>query len=198
MTMKSFLSNIKNKKIILASNSPRRKELLAGLGVEFEISINPVEEKVPKDMVAEYVASYLSKFKSDSFARPLQKDEILITSDTVVIFDSKILSKPTSEQEAFEMIKSLSGITHKVMTAVTFRDSDRQITIEDETLVSFRSLEDDEIQHYVNVYKPYDKAGAYGIQEWIGFVGVSKIEGSYFNVMGFPLHLVYEQLKKWH
>lgn len=197
MTMESFLSSLKSKKIILASNSPRRKELLAGLELEFEIKVCPVEEKIPLDMPAEYVASYLSKLKSDSFSFPLQIDEILITSDTVVIFNGRVLGKPTNEKEAFEMIKTLSGATHKVMTAVTLKDSSKQVTLEDETLVTFRFLEEEEIRHYIRVYQPLDKAGSYGIQEWIGFIGVSKIEGSYFNVMGFPLHLVYAQLKKW-
>lgn len=197
MTMESFLSKLKSKKLILASNSPRRKELLTGLELEFEIKVSPVEEKIPLDMPAEYVASYLSKLKADSFSFPLQKDEILITSDTVVIFNGRVLGKPNNEQEAFEMIKTLSGATHKVMTAVTLMDSSRQLTLEDETLVTFRFLEEEEIWHYIRVYQPLDKAGSYGIQEWIGFIGVSKIEGSYFNVMGFPLHLVYEQLKKW-
>lgn len=197
MTMESFLNKLKHKKIILASNSPRRKELLAGLELEFEVRIHPVEETIPKDMPAEYVASYLSKLKANAFASSLRKDEILITSDTVVIANSRVLGKPETEQEAFQMIKSLSGSTHKVMTAVTLTELDRQVTIEDETSVSFRFLDEEEINHYIRVYKPYDKAGSYGIQEWIGFVGVSKIEGSYFNVVGFPLHLVYEQLKKW-
>lgn len=197
MTMISFLSNLKNKKIILASNSPRRKALLAGLGVEFEIRVNPIKELIPMAMPAEKVASYLSKLKSNAYTTPLENDELLITSDTVVIANSQVLSKPTSTEDAFEMIKSLSGITHKVMTAVTFKDKNRQITVEDETLVSFRSLEDEEIRHYISLYQPFDKAGGYGIQEWIGFIGISKIEGSYYNVMGFPLHLVYEQLKKW-
>lgn len=197
MTMESFLNKLKHKKIILASNSPRRKELLAGLELEFEVRIHPVEETIPKDMPAEYVASYLSKLKANAFASSLRKDEILITSDTVVIANSRVLGKPETEQEAFQMIKSLSGSTHKVMTAVTLTELDRQVTIEDETSVSFRFLDEEEINHYIRVYRPYDKAGSYGIQEWIGFVGVSKIEGSYFNVVGFPLHLVYEQLKKW-
>jgi septum formation protein len=195
--MESFLRKLKNKKLILASNSPRRKELLQGLELEFEVRINPVDETIPSELPAEYVASYLSKLKADAFPDELAENEILITSDTVVIWKDRVLGKPNSEQEAFEMIKSLSGTTHKVMTAVTLKDRNRQVTVEDETLVTFRFLEEEEIQHYIRVYKPFDKAGSYGVQEWIGFIGVSKIEGSYFNVMGFPLHLVYEQLKKW-
>lgn len=195
--MESFLSNLTNKKIILASNSPRRQELLKGLEVEFEIRVNPVDETIPKDIQAEYVAAYLSKLKSESFADELADNEILITSDTVVIADGHVLGKPNTEEEAFDMLKSLSGATHSVMTAVTFRDKTKRITLEDETMVTFRFLEEEEIWHYIHQYKPMDKAGAYGIQEWIGFMGVEKIEGSYYNVMGFPLHLVYAQLKKW-
>jgi septum formation protein len=197
LTMESFLSKLKDKKIILASNSPRRQELLKGLEVEFEVRVNSVDETIPKDIQAEYVAAYLSKLKSESFTTDLAENEILITSDTVVIADGHVLGKPNTEEEAFDMLKSLSGATHSVMTAVTFRDKVRQITVEDETIVTFRFLEEEEIWHYIHHYKPMDKAGAYGIQEWIGFMGVEKIEGSYYNVMGFPLHLIYAQLKKW-
>ncbi len=196
-TMDPFLKNLTNKKIILASNSPRRQELLKGLEVEFEVRVNLVDETVPKDIQAEYVAAYLSKLKSESFAAVLADNEILITSDTVVIASGHVLGKPNTEEEAFDMLKSLSGATHTVMTAVTFRDKTRQITLEDETIVTFRFLEEEEIWHYIHQYKPMDKAGAYGIQEWIGFMGVERIEGSYYNVMGFPLHLIYAQLKKW-
>lgn len=197
MTMEPFLSKLKDKKLILSSNSPRRQELMKGLELDFEVKVNPVDEKFPAGMPAEYVAAFLSKLKSDAYPDELAENEILITSDTVVIENGYVLGKPANEQEAFDMIKSLSGTTHTVMTAVTMKDRNRRITLEDETKVTFRFLHEDEIWHYIKKYKPFDKAGAYGIQEWIGFIGVSRIEGSYFNVMGFPLHLVYEQLKKW-
>jgi septum formation protein len=197
MTMEPFLTKLHDKRIILASNSPRRQELLKALGVDFEVIVHPVDETVPTDLPAEYAAAYLSKLKADSFPVPLGENEILITADTIVIVKGRILGKPNSELEAFEMIKSLSGATHTVMTAVTFKDCKRQITVEDEAKVSFRFLEEDEIWFYIRNFKPFDKAGAYGIQEWIGFVGVTSIEGSYFTVMGFPQHLVYQQLKKW-
>ena len=171
--------------------------MLKGLEVEFEVRVNSVDETIPKDLQAEYVAAYLSKLKSESFKGQLASNEILITSDTVVIENGHVLGKPNTEEEAFDMLKSLSGCTHTVMTAVTIRDISRQITLEDETTVTFRFLEEEEIWHYIHQYKPMDKAGAYGIQEWIGYIGVEKIEGSYYNVMGFPLHLVYAQLKKW-
>ncbi|WPR76855.1 Maf family nucleotide pyrophosphatase [Algoriphagus sp. NG3] len=195
--MKPFLNNLSNKKIILASNSPRRQELLKGLEIAFEVRVNAVDETIPNDLQAEYVAAYLSKLKSESFPDKLNDDEILITSDTIVLENGHVLGKPTTEQQAFDMLKSLSGATHSVMTAVTLRDKRKQITLEDETIVTFRFLEEEEIWHYIHKYKPMDKAGAYGIQEWIGFMGVEKIEGSYYTVMGFPLHLVYAQLKKW-
>lgn len=195
--MEPFLQKLKDRKIILASNSPRRQELLKGLELDFEIKVDPVDEVIPPGIPASFVAAYLSKLKSESFLDELKPNEILITSDTVVILDEHVLGKPSSESEAFDMLKSLSGATHTVMTAVTIRDESKKITLEDETLVTFKMLTEEEIWHYIKEYAPDDKAGAYGIQEWIGFVGVSRIEGSYFNVMGFPLHLVYEQLKKW-
>lgn len=197
MTMEPFLDKLKNKKIILASNSPRRQELLRGLGVDFEVKVHPVDETVPADLPADYAAAYLSKLKAESFPVPLEEGQLLITADTIVIVKGKILGKPNSDLEAFDMIRSLSGTTHKVMTAVTFKDHKRQITVEDEAAVSFRFLDEEEIWYYIRNFKPFDKAGAYGIQEWIGFIGVTGIEGSYFTVMGFPQHLVYQQLKKW-
>ncbi|TDQ18870.1 septum formation protein [Algoriphagus boseongensis] len=195
--MEPFLNKLKDKKIILASGSPRRQELLKGLEVEFRVQSLDVDETIPDEVPAEYVAAYLSKLKADSYPQELLEGEILITSDTVVIEKGHILGKPQNEEEAFDMIKSLSGSTHTVMTAVTLKDKSKSTTLEDEAKVTFRFLEEDEIWHYIRKYKPFDKAGAYGIQEWIGFIGVSSIQGSYFTVMGFPLHLVYEQLKKW-
>ena len=195
--MTPFLKNLSNKRIILASNSPRRQELLKGLEIDFEVKVNAVDEILPKDIQAEFVAAYLSKLKSDAFTEELAAHEILLTSDTVVIANGYVLGKPKNEEEAFDMLKSLSGSTHSVMTAVTFKDTSKQITLEDEAKVKFRLLEDEEIWHYIHQYQPMDKAGAYGIQEWIGFMGVERIEGSYYTVMGFPLHLVYTQLKNW-
>lgn len=195
--MPSFLTNLASKKIILGSNSPRRQELLRGLELDFEVRVHPIEEAIPSDLPAQYAAAYLSKLKADAFPEELQENELLITADTVVIDRGKVLGKPANEQEAFEMLKSLSGATHTVMTAVTIKDLKTSITLEDEAQVTFRFLEEEEVWHYLKNYQPYDKAGSYGIQEWIGFVGVSSITGSYFTVMGFPLHLVYSQLKKW-
>ena len=195
--MPSFLTNLASKKIILGSNSPRRQELLRGLELDFEVRVHPVEETIPADLPAQYAAAYLSKLKADAFPGELQENELLITADTVVIDRGKVQGKPADEQEAFEMLKSLSGATHTVMTAVTIKDRKTSITLEDEAQVTFRFLDEEEVWHYLKKYQPFDKAGSYGIQEWIGFVGVSSITGSYFTVMGFPLHLVYPQLKKW-
>lgn len=196
--MTSLLANLASKKIILASNSPRRQELLRGLELEFEVKVHPVDETVPPELPAAYAAAYLSKLKADHFPHPLQDNELLITADTIVIEKDRILGKPSTSDEAFTMLKSLSGTTHTVITAVTLKDSKKCVTLEDEAQVTLRFLEEEEIWHYVNNYRPFDKAGAYGIQEWIGFVGVSSIQGSYYTVMGFPLHLVYEHLKKWN
>lgn len=194
--MPSFLTNLTSKKIILGSNSPRRRELLRGLELDFEIRVHPIEEDIPTDLPAQDAAAYLSKLKADAFL-DLQDNELLITADTVVINGDKVLGKPMDEEEAFEMLKRLSGTTHTVITAVTLKDLKTSVTLEDEAKVTFRHLDEEEIRHYLKYYQPYDKAGAYGIQEWIGFVGVNGITGSYFTVMGFPLHLVYAQLKKW-
>lgn len=195
--MPSFLTNLASKKIILGSNSPRRQELLRGLELDFEVRVHPVDELIPADLPAQYAAAYLSKMKADAFPDELKENELLITADTVVIERGKVLGKPETEQEAFEVLKSLSGATHTVMTAVTIKDRKTSITLEDEAEVTFRFLEEEEVWHYLKKYQPFDKAGAYGIQEWIGFVGISSIQGSYYTVMGFPLHLVYQQLKKW-
>lgn len=170
---------------------------MRGLELDFLVKVNPVDETVPPDLPAEFAAAYLSRLKAESYPDVLAENEILITADTIVIIKGHILGKPNSEKEAFEMIKSLSGTTHTVMTAVTIKDHRKSVTLEDEAKVTFRFLDEEEIWHYIRRYKPFDKAGAYGIQEWIGFAGVSSIEGSYFTVMGFPQHLVYQQLKKW-
>ncbi|MEY2705412.1 MAG: hypothetical protein RL407_1474 [Bacteroidota bacterium] len=196
--MPSFLSNLASKKIILASASPRRQELLRGLEIDFQVKVFPIDESIPEEIPAEFAAAFLSKRKADLFPVELEEDELLITADTLVIVGGKVMGKPADEQEAFEMLKSLSGATHTVMTAVTLKDRKTSITLEDEAKVTFRFLEEDEIWHYLKNYRPFDKAGSYGVQEWIGFVGVSSITGSYFTVMGLPLHLVYAQLKKWN
>lgn len=187
--------DLKGKKLILASASPRRRELLAGLDVEFEVDVrNDFEESFGEDVPHPEVPALLSRGKSHGFWRPLEKDEILITSDTMVLLDSLIMGKPRSREEAVEMLGRLSGRTHEVISAVTIRDRAHEKTVTDTTLVTFRELTPAEIDYYVDTYKPYDKAGAYGIQEWLGYAACTGIEGSFYNVMGFPVHRVYEEL----
>lgn len=185
----------KGKKIILGSNSPRRKELLAGLDIEFTVDTgNNFEETYDPSTPHEMIPEVLSKGKSEGFHRPLERDEILITSDTLVLCGDKVMGKPHSREEAFEMLKLLSGREHKVITAVTVRDFNRTSTTSDTAIVHFKELSDSEINFYIDTFKPFDKAGAYGIQEWIGYIGIGRIEGSYFTIMGFPVHLVYQEL----
>lgn len=192
--------DLKGKKVILASGSPRRRELLAGLNIDFTVdTLNYFEERFNPDTPHSEVPALMSEGKSNGFHRPLEDGEILITSDTMVLCmggsDSPILGKPHSRDEAVAMLRLLSGREHDVITAVTLRDTHRTVTRSDTTAVIFKDLTDAEIDYYVDNFKPYDKAGAYGIQEWIGYIGITGIRGSYFNVMGFPTHLVYEMLQ---
>ena len=189
--------NIRGKKIILGSNSPRRKELLAGLDIEFEVDTrNSFEETYDPSTPIERIPEVLSEGKSYGFHRELSDDEILITSDTLVMCGDRVMGKPHSREEAFDMLRCLSGREHNVITAVTLRDSSGCNTLSDTAIVHFKELTDREIEYYIDNYKPFDKAGAYGIQEWIGYIGIGKIEGSYFTIMGLPVHLVYEGLLK--
>lgn len=188
--------DLKGKKIILASGSPRRKELLAGLDVEFTVDTkNNFEEVYDPQTPGREVPVLLSKGKSLGFHRDLEVDEILITSDTVVLVDGHtVLGKPHSREQAIEMLKMLSGKSHEVITAITLRTTDRCETLSDVAVVHFKELSEDEIEYYVDKCRPFDKAGAYGIQEWIGYIGIGKIEGSFFTIMGFPTHLAYKEL----
>ena len=193
--------DLKGKKIILGSGSPRRRELLKAMNVEFTVDTeNSFEESYDPSTPHERVPALMSEGKSLGFHRPLSEDEVLITSDTMVLCHSAdperspILGKPHSREEAVRMLKLLSGREHEVITAVTLRDRDRMLTRSDSTIVVFKELADSEIDYYIDNCKPYDKAGAYGIQEWIGLTGITAIKGSYFNVVGFPTHLVYEML----
>lgn len=191
------------KKIILGSGSPRRRELLGGLDLPFTVDTgNTFEESPEPGVEAHLVPVHMSVGKSRGFHRGLSPDEVLITADTVVICsdasDSHIvLGKPHSREEAVEMLKALSGCTHEVVTAVTIRDCLHEETFTDSTLVTFDVLSESDINYYIDRYKPFDKAGAYGIQEWIGYAAISGIEGSFYNVMGFPVHKVYRELKKF-
>ena len=187
--------DIKGKKIILGSNSPRRKELLAGLDIEFTVdTCNTFEEVYDPATPHERIPEVLSEGKSYGFHRPLAEGEVLITSDTLVLCEDRGMGKPRSREEAFDMLRFLSGKEHKVITAITVRDSQRCKTSSDTAIVFFKELSDKEIEYYVDTFKPFDKAGAYGIQEWIGYIGIGKIEGSFFTIMGLPVHLVYQEL----
>ena len=190
--------NTNGKHIILGSNSPRRKELLAGLDIEFTVDTgNNFEEVYDPETQQERIPEVLSEGKSYGFHRELEKNEILITSDTLVLCEGRVMGKPHSREEAVDMLRHLSGKAHKVITAVTVRDNERHQTLSDTSIVYFKELSDSEIGHYIDTYRPFDKAGAYGIQEWIGYIGIEKIEGSYFTIMGLPVHLVYELLSKF-
>ena len=188
---------LQNYRLILASASPRRRELLAACDLEFTLAEKfECEERYPADLAADKVAEYLSQLKSNAYPHALGEKEILLTADTVVILGDKILGKPHSEEEAVEMISSLSGATHKVVTGVTLRTAKQTISFSAESLVSFRTLEAEEVRYYVEKYRPLDKAGAYGIQEWIGYIGIEGIEGSFYNVMGLPVQRLYATLKE--
>lgn len=189
------MMDTKGKKIILASNSPRRKELLGGLDIEFTVDTgNTFEEIYDPDTPHERIPEVLSEGKSYGFHRALEANEILITSDTLVLCGERVMGKPHSREEAIDMLRCLSGREHKVITAITLRDCSRCTTTSDTAIVYFKELTDNEIEYYIDQYKPFDKAGAYGIQEWIGYAGIGRIEGSYFTIMGLPVHLVYKEL----
>lgn len=187
--------NLKGKKIILGSNSPRRKELLAGLGVEFTVDTdNTFEETREPDREPAMVPVDMSLGKSHGFHRQLEEGEILITADTVVIVNEEVLGKPHSRQEAVEMLLKLSGRSHQVVTAVTLRSAAKERAFSVSTDVVFDSLPKENIEYYIDTYKPYDKAGAYAIQEWIGYTGIREIRGSYYNVMGLPVNRLWKEL----
>ena len=185
---------LKNYHLILASGSPRRQEFFKGLGLDFEVRLKPIKEEYPQRLKHFEISDYLAQLKSLPFENELQQNDILITSDTIVWHDNNALGKPRTEQEAFDMLKSLSNKTHEVITSVCFKTISSEKTVNSTTKVTFKEFSDDEIWYYVHHFKPLDKAGAYGIQEWIGQIGVTNLEGSYFNVMGLPLHLVYNTL----
>ncbi|XCF07547.1 Maf-like protein [Tamlana crocina] len=185
---------LKNHHIILASGSPRRQDFFKNLGLDFEIRLKPVKEESPKRLTHFEISNYLAQLKALPFKDELQLNDILITSDTIVWHNNTALGKPRDAKEAFNMLKSLSGNTHEVITSVCFTTPTFEKTLHDIAKVTFKALTNEEINYYIETYKPFDKAGAYGIQEWIGQIGVTKLEGSYFTVMGLPVHLVYKTL----
>ena len=184
--------------IILASNSPRRKELLAGLGVKFDVRlIADIDETYPDNIKSHDVAEYIAKKKAYAYKQSIASNELIITADTIVILGDEIFGKPLNADDAYAMLQKLSGKTHQVITGVCLLTKNEQRVFRVTTDVTFKELEMEEIKYYVDNYKPFDKAGAYGIQEWIGYIGVTSLNGSYFNVVGFPVQRIYTELQKF-
>ena len=184
---------LNNYNVILASGSPRRQQFFRDLDIDFSIQLKEIEEIYPENLKGTAITDYLSNLKSDAFST-LNDNDLLITSDTIVWLEGKALGKPKDAKDAFTMLRAMSGKKHEVITSVCLKSNSFQKIINDVTIVTFKELSDDEIYYYINNYKPFDKAGAYGIQEWIGFIGIDKIEGSYFNVVGLPVHKLYKEL----
>lgn len=183
--------------IILASKSPRRQNLLKELGFDFEIKTKEIEEIYPPELQRKDVAVFLSELKASAFVKDLEDNDLIITSDTIVCLKDEIIGKPIDREDAVCMLGKLSGNKHEVITAVTLLSKEKQYTFYDVTEVSFKTLTTQEIEFYIDNYQPFDKAGSYGIQEWIGFIGIEKINGSYFNVMGLPVKRVYDELLRF-
>jgi septum formation protein len=183
--------------IILASKSPRRQNLLKELGFEFEIKTKEIEEIYPPALKKEEVAVFLSQLKASAFLQDLKENDLVLTSDTIVCLADEIIGKPKDRADAIKMLGKLSGNKHEVITAVTLTSKEKQHTFYDLTAVYFKKLSTDEIEYYIDKYAPFDKAGSYGIQEWIGYIGIEKINGSYFNVMGLPVKRVYDEILKF-
>ncbi len=194
-----MIENIKNYKIILASQSPRRQELLKQLNIPFELKIKEdVEEVFSEDMPINEVPEFLAKLKAKPFEQDLKNNSYLvITADTVVVCNNQILGKPANKKNAYEMLQMLSGTTHEVITGVALTSNSKQKSFTSSTKVTFKTLTDNEINYYIDHYQPYDKAGSYGIQEWIGMIGIEHIEGSYFNVVGMPIQKLYTELQNY-
>ena len=192
-----MLRHLDKYQIVLASNSPRRKELLQGLGVKFTVkSLSNIDESYPDNLLGGEIAEYVARKKAESYKNLLQDNELLITADTLVYYQNQVLGKPKDSKEAKEMLRQLSGNTHEVFTGVCILTKDYDTSFVARTKVTFASLTEDEISYYINEYKPFDKAGSYGVQEWIGYIGVECISGSFYNVMGLPVQKLYAELKK--
>jgi septum formation protein len=191
-----LLEKLKNKQLILASGSPRRHQFLKDLQLEFKIDLRDVKEIYPKELKGKKITEFLAKLKASPFSN-LKENEIVITADTIVWHKGEMLGKPKNEADAFKMIKGLSNAKHKVFSSVCLKSKDKEVVFTGTTVVKFKKLSDDEINYYVHKFKPMDKAGSYGIQEWIGLIGVKSIKGSYFNVMGFPVHKFYKEILKF-
>jgi septum formation protein len=185
-------------KVILSSNSPRRKELLAGLDIDFSVRVMPdIDESYPDDLPVKEIPQYISRKKAEAYLKAIADDELVITADTVVVLDHEVLGKPANRDEAVAMLRKLSGKKHQVITGVCLTTLKKQHCFEVITNVTFKALTEAEISYYVDKYQPFDKAGAYGIQEWIGYIGVTSLEGSYFNVMGLPVQRIYAEMQRF-
>lgn len=192
-----MLDNLKKYDIILASNSPRRKELLAGLGVDYEVRTLPdVDESYPETLQGANIPLYIAKEKADAYRNMLQPGELMITADTIVWLDGRVLGKPRDREDALCMLRAMSGCTHEVFTGVCITTTEWQRSFASRTEVRFSRLSEAEIAYYVDNFRPMDKAGAYGVQEWIGYIGVENISGSYYNIMGLPIQRLYNELKQ--
>ncbi len=185
---------LQGKRLILASGSPRRQYFLQELDLEFEVRLKEMDEHYPNHLKGKEITDYLAKLKASPFKEELKENDILITADTIVWLNNKAIGKPKNTEDAENMLKTLSGKLHKVISSVCITSIEKQIVFSDITEVTFKELSTEEIHFYIKKYKPFDKAGSYGIQEWIGYIGIEKITGSYFNVMGFPVHKFYQQL----
>lgn len=193
-----MLGNLEKYKVVLASNSPRRKELLGGLGIPFEVRIIPgIDESYPEALPAHEIPVYVARKKAEAYLAALQANELLITADTVVHIDGRILGKPRDQEEAIRMLQTLSGRTHEVITGVCLVTRKKWKELSVVSKVRFATLDTEEILYYTDRFHPFDKAGAYGIQEWIGYIGVESISGSFYNVMGLPIQRVYQELKRF-
>jgi septum formation protein len=184
-----------NKKIILASKSPRRQELIKGLELDYEVFTYEVDESFPDNLKADAIATYLAEKKADAYPKPINDNEVLLTADTIVWVNNHVLSKPADEQEAFIMLREICGTKHEVFTGVCFKTNHSKEILFDRSEVFIKNISDDEIWHYINHYKPFDKAGSYGIQDWFGYTAVEKINGCFYNVMGLPAAKIYDKLK---
>ena len=190
-----MFENLEKYHIILASNSPRRRELLGGLGISFEVKVLPdIEENYPEGLSVAQIAEYIAKEKADAYRKMMAPNDLIITADTIVVADDEVMGKPVDAVDAQRMLRKLSGKAHQVITGVCLMITDRQRVFSVTTDVTFKQLTDEEIDYYIKTYRPFDKAGAYGIQEWIGYVGVTGLNGSYFNVMGLPVQRIYQEL----
>ena len=193
-----MLDNLRKYHVVLASNSPRRKMLLNGLGIPFEVKVLPgIDESYPDDLPLVQVAEYIAREKADAYKPTMEPDELVITADTIVIAEGQVMGKPKDEDDVRRMLGILSNRTHQVVTGVCITTAERQSSFSAVTDVTFKQLTSEEIDYYIENYHPYDKAGAYGVQEWIGYIGVSTINGSFYNVMGFPIQRIYNELAKF-